>query len=313
MHFNDQMGENDMQELESITECCKSYQCSILPQELLAKHTTFRIGGACRAMIQISSRKGLQAVWQCCQEKNLPWVILGNGSNILAADEGYNGIVLQLGRAFSNVHLLDETTVFCEAGATLSSVGKFALEACLTGMECLAGIPGTIGGAVCMNAGAYGGEMKDVVQTVEYLDEDGTFQIATLEELQFSYRHSMFSGTKKIVTGVTLHLEKGSYAAIREEMQKLKSQRIAKQPLELPSAGSTFKRPVGSYASFLIDQCGLKGASVGDAQVSVKHAGFIVNTGHATCRDVLELCDFVVETVKEKTGYCLELEPVILK
>lgn len=313
MHFNDQMGENDMQELESIIECCKSYQCSILPQELLAKHTTFRIGGACRAMIQINSREGLQAVWQCCQEKNLPWVILGNGSNILAADEGYNGIVLQLSRAFSNVHLLDETTVFCEAGATLSSVGKFALEACLTGMECLSGIPGTIGGAVCMNAGAYGGEMKDVVQTVEYLDEDGTFQIATLEELQFSYRHSMFSGTKKIVTGVTLHLEKGSYAVIREEMQKLKSQRIAKQPLELPSAGSTFKRPVGSYASFLIDQCGLKGASVGDAQVSVKHAGFIVNTGHATCRDVLELCNFVMETVKEKTGYCLELEPVILK
>ena len=285
-----------MQELESITECCKSYQCSILLWEPLAKHTTFRIGGACRAMIQISSREGLQAILRCCQDQHLPWMVLGNGSNILAADEGY-----------------DETTVFCEAGVTLSAVGKFALEVCLTGMECLAGIPGTIGGAVYMNAGAYGGEMKDVVQTVEYLEEDGTFQTVTLEELQFSYRHSMFSGTKKIITGVTLHLKKGNYAAIREEMQKLKNQRIAKQPLELPSAGSTFKRPVGSYASFLIDQCGLKGASVGDAQVSVKHAGFVVNTGHATCRDVLELCDFVIETVKEKTGYCLELEPVILK
>lgn len=302
-----------MQELESITECCKSYQCSILLREPLAKHTTFRIGGACRAMIQISSREGLQAILRCCQDQHLPWMVLGNGSNILAADEGYDGIVLQLGRSFSRVQLLDETTVFCEAGVTLSAVGKFALEVCLTGMECLAGIPGTIGGAVYMNAGAYGGEMKDVVQTVEYLEEDGTFQTVTLEELQFSYRHSMFSGTKKIITGVTLHLKKGNYAAIREEMQKLKNQRIAKQPLELPSAGSTFKRPVGSYASFLIDQCGLKGASVGDAQVSVKHAGFVVNTGHATCRDVLELCDFVIETVKEKTGYCLELEPVILK
>ena len=302
-----------MQGLESITACCNAHSCSILPAELLSKHTTFRIGGACQAMVQIANREGLQAILQCCQEQHLPWVVLGNGSNILAADEGYHGIVLQLGRAFSNVRQLDETTLFCEAGATLSAVGKIALEACLTGMECLAGIPGTIGGAVYMNAGAYGGEMKDVVRSVEYLDETGAFRTATPEELQFSYRHSMFSGTKKIVTGVTLQLQAGKYADIREEMQKLKNQRVAKQPLELPSAGSTFKRPVGSYASFLIDQCGLKGASVGDAQVSVKHAGFVVNTGHATCRDVLELCDFVIETVKEKTGYCLELDPVILK
>jgi UDP-N-acetylmuramate dehydrogenase len=306
-------GGNAMDGLEAIAACCQTHHCNFLPQELLSKHTTFRIGGACRAMIQISSREALQAVLQICQQKQLPWVVLGNGSNILAADAGYDGIVLQIGRAFSAVRLLDDTTLFCEAGATLSTVGKFALEASLTGMECLSGIPGTIGGAVYMNAGAYGQEMKNVVQSVEYLTEAGECRTATLEELQFSYRHSMFSGTKQIVTGVTLQLQKGSYAEIHAEMQKLKNQRAAKQPLELPSAGSTFKRPVGNYASFLIDQCGLKGASVGDAQVSVKHAGFVVNTGHATCHDVLELCDFVIATVKEKTGYCLELEPVILK
>ena len=159
-----------MQGLESITACCNAHSCPILPAELLSKHTTFRIGGACQAMVQIANREGLQAILQCCQEQHLPWVVLGNGSNILAADEGYHGIVLQLGRAFSNVRQLDETTLFCEAGATLSAVGKIALEACLTGMECLAGIPGTIGGAVYMNAGAYGGEMKDVVRSVEYLE-----------------------------------------------------------------------------------------------------------------------------------------------
>ena len=187
-----------MQGLESITACCNAHSCSILPAELLSKHTTFRIGGACQAMVQIANREGLQAILQCCQEQHFPWVVLGNGSNILAADEGYHGIVLQLGRAFSNVRQLDETTLFCEAGATLSAVGKVALEACLTGMECLAGIPGTIGGAVYMNAGAYGGEMKDVVRSVEYLDETGAFRTATPEELQFSYRHSMFSGTKRL-------------------------------------------------------------------------------------------------------------------
>ena len=205
-----------MQGLESITACCNAHACPILPAELLSKHTTFRIGGACQAMVQIANREGLQAILQCCQEQHLPWVVLGNGSNILAADEGYHGIVLQLGRAFSNVRQLDETTLFCEAGATLSAVGKIALEACLTGMECLAGIPGTIGGAVYMNAGAYGGEMKDVVRSVEYLDETGTFRTATPEELQFSYRHSMFSGTKKIVTGVTLQLQAGKYADVEK-------------------------------------------------------------------------------------------------
>lgn len=317
MHFDaendDLTGEGAMKELEALIACCEAHQCSLLLNEPLAKHTTFRIGGACRGLVQVSSTEALQAVLQCCKEQNFAWTVLGNGSNILAADEGYDGIIIQIAKAFSAIRQLDETTLYCEAGATLSTIGKFALESSLTGMESLAGIPGTIGGAIYMNAGAYGKEMKDVVKEVVFLDEANTLQTIPLDALDFSYRHSCFCGTRNIVVGVTLSLTKGKYSDIRQEMQTYRNQRVAKQPLELPSAGSTFKRPIGSYASLLIDQCGLKGASVGDAQVSIKHAGFVVNTGKATCRDVLELCDFVMETVKEKTGYCLELEPILLK
>lgn len=179
-------------------------------------------------------------------------------------------------------------------------------------MECLAGIPGTVGGALYMNAGAYGGEMADVIVSARCMAPDGTISVVPKSEMELGYRKSIFRQDGRIILGVTLQLQKGSYGAIKEEMDSLLGKRRAKQPLELPSAGSTFQRPVGNYASFLIDQCGLKGASVGDAQVSVKHAGFVVNTGKATCRDVLELCDFVKQTVLEKTGYQLELEPVIV-
>ena len=275
--------------------------------------------------VQPETEEQLCRVIALCKACDVKYYLLGNGSNILFEDAGYRGVVVDTTALKMRIGFLENVShpgaepgavydaVIAGAGLKLSALCKAALDSSLTGLEFAYGIHGTVGGAVYMNAGAYGGEMKDVVRSVEYLDETGAFRTATPEELQFSYRHSMFSGTKKIVTGVTLQLQAGKYADIREEMQKLKNQRVAKQPLELPSAGSTFKRPVGSYASFLIDQCGLKGASVGDAQVSVKHAGFVVNTGHATCRDVLELCDFVIETVKEKTGYCLELEPVILK
>ena len=235
-----------MQGLESITACCNAHSCPILPAELLSKHTTFRIGGACQAMVQIANREGLQAILQCCQEQHLPWVVLGNGSNILAADEGYHGIVLQLGRAFSNVRQLDETTLFCEAGATLSAVGKIALEACLTGMECLAGIPGTIGGAVYMNAGAYGGEMKDVLVSVTYLTREGEIVTEDAANLSLSYRHSIFEENGGCILSAKFHLKRGDSAAIKARMDELMQKRIDKQPLDKPSAGSTFKRPVGA-------------------------------------------------------------------
>lgn len=302
-----------MEQLDQLEAICRQYDCPLLREEPLRKYTTFRIGGSCRALVEISSPAVLQELVRFCNAHHMRWTVLGNGSNVLASDAGYDGVVFLIGRQLSSVELCGNGLVRCQAGAMLMSVAKMALEESLSGMECLAGIPGTIGGALYMNAGAYGGEMADVVVSAEYLDEDGLLKTVSKDAMDLSYRHSMFSGTNRIITGVTLQLHSGTYDAIKTEMEGYLSQRRAKQPLELPSAGSTFKRPVGSYASFLIDQCGLKGASVGDAQVSTKHAGFVVNTGKATCKDVLELCDYVIETVKEKTGYQLELEPVLLR
>lgn len=302
-----------MEQMDQLESLCRQYDCPLLKEEPLRKHTTFRIGGCCTALIEIGSSAALEVLVRFCNDNQIRWTVLGNGSNVLVSDEGYDGVVFLIGKRFSHVEMEESGLVRCEAGALLMSVAKAALEHSFSGMECLAGIPGTIGGALYMNAGAYGGEMADVVVCAQYLDEDGILKTIAKEDMDLSYRHSIFSGTKKIITSVTMQLHEGTYDAIRTEMEGYLRQRRAKQPLELPSAGSTFKRPAGSYASFLIDQCGLKGASVGDAQVSIKHAGFVVNTGKATCKDVLELCDYVIETVREKTGYQLELEPVVLR
>lgn len=300
-----------MMEWHELDAICRTYNCSIQYEEPLRKHTTFRIGGNCAAFVNINSLQTLQQVLELCRTKGYLYAVLGNGSNILASDSGFPGVVLHLGKAFSMV-TIEENRLRCQAGATLAYVGKLALEASLSGMECLAGIPGTIGGALYMNAGAYGGEMADIVVSATCVRPDGTTYVMEKQDMALGYRKSVFLERADIIAEVTLSLQAGKYAEIKREMEVLMGRRRAKQPLELPSAGSMFKRPVGSYASFLIDQCGLKGASVGDAQVSKKHAGFVVNTGKATCRDVLELCDFVQQTVAEKTGYMLELEPVIL-
>lgn len=302
-----------MEYIEQLETICGKYDCPLLKEELLRKYTTFRIGGPCRALVDVNSSELLRELILCCNENNVRWMVLGNGSNVIVSDEGYDGVVFIVGKKLADIEFLDGCRVRCGAGALLMSAAKKALDESLSGMECLAGIPGTIGGALYMNAGAYGGEMADVVVSADYIDEDGSLETVMAEDMELSYRRSMFSGTKKIITSVVLQLREGKYGDIKTEMEGYLSQRRAKQPLELPSAGSTFKRPVGSYASLLIDQCGLKGASVGDAQVSIKHAGFVVNTGKATCKDVLELCDYVIETVKEKTGYQLELEPVVLR
>ena len=302
-----------MELIEQLEDICSRYDCQLMKDEPLSRHTTFRIGGKCRALVDVNCTDVLLELVNYCNEQSVRWTVLGNGSNVLVSDEGYDGVVFVLGRQFARTELSEDCTVRCQAGAYLANVAKAALEESMSGMECLAGIPGTVGGALYMNAGAYGGEMADVVVSAEYIDEDGCLKTVLADNMELSYRHSMFSGTKRIITGVQMKLRRGKYDAIKTEMEGYLNQRRAKQPLELPSAGSTFKRPVGSYASFLIDQCGLKGASVGDAQVSVKHAGFVVNTGKATCKDVMELCDFVIETVEEKTGYRLELEPVVLR
>ena len=300
-----------MNELHELTALCETWGCSVLYAEPLRNHTTFRIGGACTAFVNVNSAETLKKLLAYCRRVGSAYTILGNGSNVLAADSGFPGIVLHLGRDFSKITREDDR-LHCEAGVTLARIGKFALEESLTGMECLAGIPGTVGGALYMNAGAYGKEMSDIIVSAECMDENGTLSTVSKEEMRLGYRTSVFQERHCIITGMTLQLSHGKYGEIKEEMDDLLGKRRAKQPLELPSAGSTFRRPVGNYASFLIDQCGLKGASVGDAQVSKKHAGFVVNTGKATCHDVLELCDYVKQTVREKTGYQLELEPVIL-
>ncbi len=302
-----------MEQIEQLESICKRYDCQLLKNEPLCKHTTFRIGGCCKALIDVNSSELLLELVNYCNKNNVRWTVLGNGSNVLVSDDGYDGIVFLVGKHFANIKFLDDYKVHCDAGVILMTLAKTALEESYSGMECLAGIPGTVGGALYMNAGAYGGEMADVVVSAEYIDENGCLKTVLKDDMNLSYRHSMFSGTRCIVTGVTFQLHDGKYDAIKTEMEGYLNQRRAKQPLELPSAGSTFKRPVGSYASFLIDQCGLKGASVGDAQVSIKHAGFVVNTGKATCKDVLELCEYVIGTVEEKTGYKLEMEPVLLR
>ncbi len=297
---------------EQLQRICEEYGCTLQTDVPLSRHTTFRIGGTADYWAEITSVQGLHALLQFCRANAVPYFILGKGSNILASDEGYCGLILHIGNAFSQINI-SGTTIVCQSGASLAGAARSALQHSLTGMEALCGIPGTIGGALYMNAGAYGSEMKDVVRSCEYIDTDGNLRTMTLEEMALSYRHSIFCENGGIIVSVTMELQEGDPAAIEARMEELLAQRKAKQPLEFPSAGSTFKRPEGSYASLLIDQCGLKGMSVGGAQVSQKHCGFVINTGDATCADVLTLCDQVRDIVEKEKGFTLELEPIVLK
>lgn len=221
-------------------------------------------------------------------------------------------MILHFGSTFSNI-IINGTTIKCDAGALLASVCMQACRNGLGGMENLYGIPGTVGGALYMNAGAYGSEMKNIVVSAEYIDENGEIQTISADEMELSYRHSIFSGRDLVIVSVTMKLYVGESSEIKAAMDECMNKRSSKQPLEYPSAGSTFKRPEGSYASLLIEQCGLKGFTVGGAQVSEKHSGFVINKGGATCADVLKLCQEVKRIVMEKSGYILELEPIILK
>lgn len=280
--------------------------------ESMKLHTSFKIGGAADIFVTPDSVEKCCKAISLCREFNVPYVIIGKGSNLLISDEGYRGAVICISNQLSYIELIDDNTIKCGAGALLSAVCNFALDNELAGMEFAYGIPGSLGGAVVMNAGAYGGEMKDIVCGCEYIDEKGNLHSINADELDFSYRHSYFSDKSLCIISVTLRLSKGDPAQIREIMTELLNRRKEKQPLDFPSAGSTFKRPEGSYASMLIDQCDLKGFRVGDAQVSEKHAGFVINLGNATCNDVMTLTDKVSEIVLDKTGYKLELEVKII-
>lgn len=276
-------------------------------QEPMSKHTTFRIGGPADFYLCPHSTKEVQQTVQICKEENLPYFILGNGSNLLVSDKGYRGVIIQLWKNFSDISVKD-CCITAKAGALLSKVAAEALEEGLTGMEFASGIPGTIGGAVFMNAGAYGGEMKDIIKEVKVLDDQGEVRVLSNEEMKLGYRTSIVKEKGYTVLSAVLQLKKGDVSVIRETMEDLKNRRTSKQPLDMPSAGSTFKRPEGYFAGKLIMDSGLRGFSVGGAQVSEKHCGFVVNKGGATAEDVTALIREVQRSVKEKFGVELETE-----
>lgn len=276
-------------------------------QEPMSKHTTFRIGGPADFYLCPHSTKEVQQTVQICKEGNLPYFILGNGSNLLVSDKGYRGAIIRLWKNFSDISVKD-CCITAKAGALLSKVAAEALEEGLTGMEFASGIPGTIGGAVFMNAGAYGGEMKDIIKEVKVLDDQGEIRVLSNEEMKLGYRTSIVKEKGYTVLSAVLQLKKGEVSVIRETMEDLKNRRTSKQPLDMPSAGSTFKRPEGYFAGKLIMDSGLRGFSVGGAQVSEKHCGFVVNKGGATAEDVTALIREVQRRVKEKFGVELETE-----
>ena len=283
-------------------------QVEILVAEPMKNHTTFRIGGPADALALPKTPEEVAEVVRFCHEHAQPYYVLGNGSNLLVSDEGYRGLVLQLYRNFNDIQVNGET-ITVQSGAMLAAVARTAYQTGLTGLEFASGIPGTIGGAVVMNAGAYGGEMKNVLKEVTVLTKEGEVLVIPAKALELGYRTSVIPKKGWIVLGAVLQLKKGDQEQILARMEELKEQRITKQPLDLPSAGSTFKRPEGYFAGKLIMDAGLRGFTVGGAQVSEKHCGFVVNRGNATAADVWKLICEVKRRVKEMTG--VELEPEV--
>ena len=287
--------------------------CIVRYDDPLKSHTTFKIGGNCIALIEPREISDIIEAVKICRKNNIKFFVIGNGSNLLVPDEGYNGVIIKLKSEFSKIEVEGDYLIV-NSGAKLSEVYTVAYENSLTGFEFASGIPGTIGGAIYMNAGAYGGEMKDIVESVEVLDLDN-FELRELknEELEFSYRKSIIQRRNYIVTTIKLKLQKGNKEKINAVYEDLRERRNSKQPLNFGSAGSTFKRPEGHFASKLIEDAGLKGYHINDAWVSEKHSGFIVNKGNASFKEVMELIEYVQKVVFEKFGVKLETEVRILK
>lgn len=301
----------DVAAKERLAALCQLEEIPVLWDEPMKNHTSFKIGGPAAALCAPKDRQQLRELVGFVQREGVDSWYIGNGSNLLVSDKGLNGIAILLDSGFDGEIEVDGTVLLAPAGKKLSAVCAAACAAGLTGLEFAYGIPGSVGGAVYMNAGAYGGEMKDRLLWVEYLAPTGEIVRLEGEQMGLSYRHSRFmeEGMQgSCIVRAAFGLQRGEKAAIQSEMDRILNQRRQKQPLEYPSAGSTFKRPQGAFAAQLIDECGLKGFTVGGAQVSEKHAGFVINTGKATCADVLELTRQVRECVQEKTGYLLELE-----
>ena len=293
---------------DKIFEFATEIGCKAERDVPMSKYTTFRIGGNASVMLTPLNDSQLISVIKECKKENIKPFILGNGSNMLICDAGLKTVVINMCRPEPKIELVNGDTIVCDAGINMSKVCNFALENELTGLEFAFGIPGSAGGAAYMNAGAYGGEMKDVLVECRHIDLDGDLGSLKGDELGLAYRTSAYERNGFIITTLIMKLKKGDKAEIKAKMQELLQRRKDKQPLEFPSAGSTFKRPVGFFAGGLIEECGLKGYSVGGAQVSEKHAGFIINKGGATAQDVLDLIKYVQDRVYEEKGVHLEPE-----
>lgn len=276
-------------------------------QEPMSLHTTFRIGGPADLFVTPGSIQAVADSIRICKETQTPYAVIGNGSNLLVSDTGYRGVIIQIGRNLNQVSVNGEE-IRAQAGAMLSVIAKTALSESLTGFEFASGIPGTLGGAAVMNAGAYGGEMKDVLTEVTVLTREGEIRTVPAEKLEMGYRTSLAAKNGWIILEAVLKFQKGDAEAIRGRMEELKMQRVTKQPLDLPSAGSTFRRPEGYFAGKLIMDAGLRGFTVGGAQISEKHCGFVVNKGGATAEDVRNLICAVQKKVQEDAGVKLEPE-----
>lgn len=278
-------------------------------EEKMMRHTTFRVGGPAAYYVSPDEIGELAAVIRLCKSEEVPYCILGNGSNLLVGDGGFDGVIISMTGGFSYCNVdLEQNRIRAGAGASLYRVGKAALEAGLAGFEFAAGIPGTVGGAVVMNAGAYGFEMKDVIESVQVMTEEGQVKELSLEELKLGYRTSCIPAGRYVVLEAVYRLKPGEKEKIKALMDDLASRRKSRQPLEYPSAGSTFKRPAGHFAGKLIEDAGLAGYQVGGAQVSEKHCGFVINKDHATASDIMALCRDVKERVLESSGVELEME-----
>lgn len=277
----------------------------------MSKHTSFKVGGLADFFVKIKTIEELKYVINLCNGDNIPLYIIGNGSNVLVRDGGMRGIVIK--PEFTKLSASEaDSIITCGSGLTLTAVSKFASDNSLTGLEFACGIPGTIGGAIRMNAGAYGSEMKHIVKSTTYMDYKGDICTLLGENHEYSYRKSFFTDKNYVIISTVLELQKGNKDKINERMKEIMDSRIEKQPLEYPSAGSTFKRGSDFYASQIIDQAGLKGYSIGGAEVSSKHAGFVINKGNATSKDILDLIEYIKKTVKEKFGKELETEVEII-
>lgn len=287
-------------------------ELELLENEPMSRHCSFKIGGPARALAIPSCTEELAALLNILSESDARPLVIGNGTNLLVTDRPLERFVIKLGEKLSAIELVGETLVCAQAGVTLARLASFCADRGLAGMEFAHGIPGALGGGVSMNAGAYGGELKDAIKSARYLDGSGILREISVQDMKLGYRHSIFSESDKVLVDCVLSLQPGNPDEIKAKMRELAEKRRASQPLDKPSAGSTFKRPVGGYAAALIDQAGLKGFSIGGAQVSEKHAGFVINKGGATCDDVLSLMAHIKKTVYESSGITLEPEVKII-